>query len=191
MVVTLLLLPSVVRYLDGQRRQIGWEARAHQAEDAADTVASAKRLMGRRLADLQGTARYVDTNRGTPGPYGSDPAGRFAGVDRTSRNLTRRWTGGARWVQPWSDASSPVRQRTELDVADYDLIARSSFPSEGETRRVHARTQTDVAATAALGLTAGLEWLDERGASTFITAATGPAPVKRSSRRSTIRRCGR
>ena len=58
------LLPSVVRYLDGQRRQVGWEARAHQAEDAADTVASAKRFMGRRLADLRGAEhlpyRFVD-----------------------------------------------------------------------------------------------------------------------------------
>jgi outer membrane cobalamin receptor len=36
-------------------------------------------------ADVQGTLRYVETNRGTPGPYGSDPAGRFFGVDRTSR----------------------------------------------------------------------------------------------------------
>ena len=58
------LLPSVVRYLDGQQRQVGHEARVHQAEDAADTVASAKRLMGRRLADLKDTAqlpyRFVD-----------------------------------------------------------------------------------------------------------------------------------
>jgi molecular chaperone HscA len=58
------LLPSVVRYLDGQKRQVGHEARAHLAEDAADTVASAKRLMGRRLADLKDVAqlpyRFVD-----------------------------------------------------------------------------------------------------------------------------------
>jgi molecular chaperone HscA len=58
------LLPSVVRYLDGSKRQVGYEARAHQAEDAADTVASAKRLMGRRLADLKDVAqlpyRFVD-----------------------------------------------------------------------------------------------------------------------------------
>ncbi len=47
------LLPSLVRYLDGQRRQVGFDARAHQAEDAANTVASAKRLMGRRLEDLR------------------------------------------------------------------------------------------------------------------------------------------
>ncbi|MDH4065948.1 MAG: TonB-dependent receptor, partial [Acidobacteriota bacterium] len=31
-------------------------------------------------ADVQGTFRYVDADRGTPGPYGSDPAGRFFGV---------------------------------------------------------------------------------------------------------------
>jgi len=58
------LLPSVVRYLEGGKRQVGHEARAHQAEDAADTVASAKRLMGRRLADLKDAAqlpyRFVD-----------------------------------------------------------------------------------------------------------------------------------
>jgi molecular chaperone HscA len=51
------LLPSVVRYLDGQTRQVGHDARAHQAEDAGNTVASAKRLMGRRLADLDGAER--------------------------------------------------------------------------------------------------------------------------------------
>ena len=48
------LLPSVVRYLDGQARQVGFDARAHQAEDASNSIASAKRLMGRRLADLPG-----------------------------------------------------------------------------------------------------------------------------------------
>ncbi|HYN61010.1 MAG TPA: Hsp70 family protein, partial [Rubrivivax sp.] len=58
------LLPSVVRYLEGQRRMVGFDARAHQAEDALNTIASAKRLMGRRLADLHGAQqlpyRFVD-----------------------------------------------------------------------------------------------------------------------------------
>lgn len=132
-------------------------------------------------ADLQGTMRYVDTDRGTPGPFGSDPAGRFTGVDRTARNLTTRSSGAGRWVQPWSGVSSAVRQRTEFDVADYDLTSRSAFPSEGETRRVHARTQTDITSSSVLGLTGGVEWLGERGASTYITAGTaGPVPVERS-----------
>ena len=44
------LLPSVVCYLEGQRRQVGHGAKALQAEDAAHCISSAKRLMGRRLA---------------------------------------------------------------------------------------------------------------------------------------------
>lgn len=130
--------------------------------------------------DLQGHLRYVDTDRGTPGAVGADPAGRFSGVARTARNLTARWTGGARVVQPWFGVNSRVRQRTEVDVADLDLTARSAFPSEGETRRTHLRTQTDIAAGAALGLTGGVEWIGERGSSTFITANGVPTPLERS-----------
>jgi molecular chaperone HscA len=47
------LLPSVVRYLDAQRRQIGFDALADQTTDPANTIASVKRLMGRGLADVQ------------------------------------------------------------------------------------------------------------------------------------------
>ncbi|MEZ5286211.1 MAG: TonB-dependent receptor [Vicinamibacterales bacterium] len=129
--------------------------------------------------DVQGTVRYVDADRGSPGPYGSDPAGRFSGVDPVSRTQTRRVSGGVRWVQPWFGAASRVRQRTEVDQADYDLDYVSAFPSEGESRRTHVRTQADVAARAALGFTAGLEWIGERARSTYITAAAGEIPVTR------------
>jgi molecular chaperone HscA len=47
------ILPSVVRYLDATRRQIGAEALAAQADDPANTIASVKRLMGRGMADVQ------------------------------------------------------------------------------------------------------------------------------------------
>ncbi|AVP58003.1 Fe-S protein assembly chaperone HscA [Pulveribacter suum] len=46
------LLPSVVRYLQGGGRQIGYQALAMQRQDAANTIASAKRFMGRALADI-------------------------------------------------------------------------------------------------------------------------------------------
>ncbi|ODU61434.1 MAG: Fe-S protein assembly chaperone HscA [Comamonadaceae bacterium SCN 68-20] len=49
-----LLLPSVVRYLQGGGRLIGHEAVLAQAQDARNTVASAKRFMGRALADIAG-----------------------------------------------------------------------------------------------------------------------------------------
>lgn len=134
-------------------------------------------------ADVQGSVRYVDTERGTPGPFGSDPAGRFFGVDRTSRNLTTRTTGALRWIQPWFGPASRVRQRVEFDVADYDLtyLTPASPPpfdrSEGETGRQHLRAQTDVAASAAVGLTAGLEWLGEQGGSTYIVSGDPSQPL--------------
>jgi len=46
------LLPSVVRYIDAQRRQIGQDALAQQSADPANTIVSVKRLMGRGLADV-------------------------------------------------------------------------------------------------------------------------------------------
>ncbi|WP_028605312.1 Fe-S protein assembly chaperone HscA [Ottowia thiooxydans] len=47
------LLPSVIRYLAGGRRQIGYAAlESGAAEDAENTIHSAKRFMGRALADI-------------------------------------------------------------------------------------------------------------------------------------------
>ncbi|MFM2240661.1 MAG: Chaperone protein HscA [Pseudomonadota bacterium] len=46
------ILPSVVRYLPGQGRQIGWDAQASAAQDPANTIASVKRFMGRGLKDI-------------------------------------------------------------------------------------------------------------------------------------------
>ena len=46
------LLPSVVRYLDGDRRQIGFDAVAARGQDPANTITSVKRLMGRGLSDI-------------------------------------------------------------------------------------------------------------------------------------------
>ncbi|HSH88613.1 MAG TPA: Fe-S protein assembly chaperone HscA [Ramlibacter sp.] len=46
------ILPSVVRYLEGGGRQIGYDAQSAQAEDPHNAIASVKRLMGRGLADI-------------------------------------------------------------------------------------------------------------------------------------------
>ncbi|HRL99981.1 MAG TPA: Fe-S protein assembly chaperone HscA [Acidovorax sp.] len=46
------LLPSVVRYLAGGGRQIGHDALVGQTQDARNTIASAKRFMGRGLQDV-------------------------------------------------------------------------------------------------------------------------------------------
>jgi molecular chaperone HscA len=46
------ILPSVVRYLPGQGRQIGHDAIAAAASDPQNTIASVKRFMGRSLQDV-------------------------------------------------------------------------------------------------------------------------------------------
>ena len=98
------LLPSVVRYLDGQRRQIGWEARAHQAEDAADTVASAKRLMGRRLADLHGAGHL---------PYRL--------IDQPGMVAVQTRQGAKTAVEVSAEILATLRQRAE-DTFDDELF---------------------------------------------------------------------
>lgn len=58
------ILPSVVRYLQGGARQIGFEAQAALALDPENTMASVKRFMGRSLSDVVGhdklPYRFVD-----------------------------------------------------------------------------------------------------------------------------------
>ena len=58
------LLPSVVRYMADEKRQIGFDALASIATDPENTIASAKRLMGRSLGDIKGAAklpyRFID-----------------------------------------------------------------------------------------------------------------------------------
>ena len=47
------LLPSVVRYLADDAPQVGTKAHAHLVDDAANTVMSVKRLMGRGIEDVK------------------------------------------------------------------------------------------------------------------------------------------
>ena len=185
----------------GEKDGVRWQLGANYFEDAGftgtaangETVSNddarerqASASIGWRHAaagsDLQGSIQYVDTDRGAPGPYGSDPANRYAGVDTISRGTTTRVGGGLRYMQPWFGASSRVRQRIEYDVSDYDLSFASQFGvSDGNTRRSHARVQTDVSATAEFGFSGGFEWLGERGGSTFITSGptSAPTPIER------------
>ncbi len=46
------ILPSAVRYLDKDRRQIGFDALAARAQDPANVITSVKRLMGRGVQDI-------------------------------------------------------------------------------------------------------------------------------------------
>ena len=46
------ILPSVVRYIDAVRRQVGFDALNEQVNDPVNTISSVKRLMGRGIGDI-------------------------------------------------------------------------------------------------------------------------------------------
>jgi molecular chaperone HscA len=98
------LLPSAVRYLEGQKRQIGFEARAAQAEDAENTLVSVKRFMGRQLADVVGHNKL---------PY------RF--VDRPGMLALHTRQGDKTPVEVSAEILASLRQRAE-DTFDDDLF---------------------------------------------------------------------
>jgi molecular chaperone HscA len=82
------ILPSAVRYLDDDRRQIGHDALAAQADDPENTLVSVKRFMGRALADIahvgQLPYRFVDA----PGMVAIDTrAGRKSPVEVSAEIL--------------------------------------------------------------------------------------------------------
>ncbi|MES2192637.1 MAG: Fe-S protein assembly chaperone HscA [Pseudomonadota bacterium] len=61
------ILPSVVRYLDAERRQIGFDALAAQVDDPANTISSVKRLMGRGINDIASRAQLPYRLNDKPG----------------------------------------------------------------------------------------------------------------------------
>ena len=64
------ILPSVVRYLSADKRQIGFDALAAQVEDPHNTIASVKRLMGRGLHDIADSSRLPYQLIDKPGMVG-------------------------------------------------------------------------------------------------------------------------
>ncbi len=64
------ILPSAVRYLEDGGRQIGHAALESQNDDAENTVVSAKRFMGRMLADVAGHQRLPYQFVDQPGMVG-------------------------------------------------------------------------------------------------------------------------
>jgi outer membrane cobalamin receptor len=115
--------------------------------------------------------RWIDAGRGNPGPYGSNPIGAYTAVDRVSRGGDTQRQLGLHGRLPWATVlAGRIQQRWQVTVADLDNRYHSGFgDSFFETRRVTARTQTDVVLTPTTGLTAGVEGFGERARSTYIT----------------------
>ena len=95
------LLPSVVRYLPGGGRQIGWAALEGAAQDAENTIASAKRLMGRGLADVAHAGKL---------PYTL--------VDKPGMVAVRTVQGEKSPVEVSAEILATLRQRAEDSLGD-------------------------------------------------------------------------
>ena len=84
------LLPSVVRYLDDGEVVVGVEARAALATDLQNTIASAKRFLGRRVEELKtlaGQLPYNFVEAETSVPHIQTRAGAVTAIEVSSEIL--------------------------------------------------------------------------------------------------------
>jgi outer membrane cobalamin receptor len=147
-------------------------------DDARRTTASGSLGYLTPAWHLRGLLRSASSERGYPGPFGSDPNRTFGGVDPISRGWTRARAaagGASRAVRP------VLRLRADASFHDGDSRFLSPYGlSASETRRTTGRIQLDTSPGATLSLSGGLEALGERATSTFITTrAGGLQPVSR------------
>ena len=133
-------------------------------------------------ADVRVSAQYTDGDRGFPGPFGSNPIGAYTEVDRVSRGVTRTGQLGGRWMRPFSAAGRSWRQTFTASALDLTSDFTSTYGLSASTsRRVTARSQTDLDLTNTLAVSAGVEYQGERATSTYITVDNAaPVPINRS-----------
>jgi outer membrane cobalamin receptor len=133
---------------------------------------------GPRRATLRSDVRLERTERGFPGPFGSNPAGLFSQVDRISRGTHTTRTVSVNGAVDWTPALRPA---AHVSYAAFEGAFTSPYgASRSATRRLTARVQVDGRAPADLGWSAGVEVLAERGESSYITGVTfAPVPVRR------------
>lgn len=131
-------------------------------------------------SDLRASVNLTASERGYPGPFGSNPVGAYTAVDRLSRGETSTRLYGARWLQPLGQTGR-YRLSATANYLDLDSDFTSAYGvSASGTSRWSARAQSDVDITSRLSLSFGGEFQRERASSTFITADnTGAVPITR------------
>ena len=128
---------------------------------------------------VRGDLHHTEDERGFPGPFGSDPAGSYGGIELVSRGDNTRTVGGVAFFTPLSQR---IGLRGQTGFNRYDSDFASSFgPSSAFSRRWNGGAQLDAAVGHGLDLSAGVDLLRERAGSTYIRGAASQAiPVERS-----------
>jgi outer membrane cobalamin receptor len=142
------------------------------------TLAGGGGWTAQRGTEIRGDLRFSSDERGFPGPYGSNPAGFFEGIESVSRGHDERWLASAGTTIP---LGTRVRMQGQLAHSRIDSSFDSPFGgSDSFSRRTGGRVQADVVVNRSLDGTAGFELQGERGGSSFVTATdSSEVPVDR------------
>jgi outer membrane receptor protein involved in Fe transport len=127
---------------------------------------------------VRADVRHSADERGFPGPFGSNPAGNYGGIDVESRGENERTLAAISTSLP---VSSRIRGQAHIAFNRIESDFRSPFgASEGLSRRWVGRVQTDVSAGRGVDVSTGIEIQRERAGSSFITGTAFQAiPVER------------
>lgn len=149
----------------------------------AEISGVASRAIG-GAARFRATARWNDNERGFPGPFGSNPAGNYGGIDTISRGDNTHAAAGvsvdARTGRLEHRASG-TWMRLESDFASPSFFEPGAVdPSASSTRRMTLRYAADWSFAGGAGVTAGADVARESGRSTFIVNRSGEEiPISR------------
>jgi len=132
-----------------------------------------------RRITMRAQLRHATGERGSPGPFGTDPIGAYRGIDTVSRGENEQTIASVSIAVPWSP-----RVRWFFQTGYHRLASdfASSFgPSESSSKRWSGRGQIDFPVGRSTEMSAGGEVQREQAGSTFITGgpAFEPVPVKR------------
>lgn len=141
------------------------------------------RRIGAR-ARARATGRWNDNERGFPGPFGSNPAGNYGGVDTVSRGENTQGAASASFdasAGRFAHRASATWTRLESDFASPSFFNPSELSlSESSTRRMSARYAADWSYGSAGGVSAGADISRESARSSFITDRNNSGiPVER------------
>jgi outer membrane cobalamin receptor len=104
---------------------------------------------------------------GAPGPYGSDPAGTFTGIDTVSRGKQNLFGYQAGYTEQFS---SRLRQVTTFNLSTNDLNYHSTWGDYlSENLRGIANTRSEITLSARDTLVAGFEFSREQIRNSYIT----------------------
>ena len=140
---------------------------------------------------VRGDYRWLDSERGNPGPYGSNPIGAYTAVDRVSRGFDTHHQGSLQAQLPVGHAgwSGRMQQRLQVTHADLDNAFHSSFGDSffERTARRRARRPISPRHHRPASRWASRDW-PERARGTFFTGEQFAAGADRAPHDRRVRR---